>query len=109
MQGMQQAWHWQPHMRMTCPLSRPRAGVVFRLIGGTCGGILIFGMPGALLMKHALRKHHASRLAHLLLGQEEPQQVYSFWKSKLWWAGVMLVALTVALAGYTVWSVLAEL
>lgn len=32
-------------------------GLVFKLIGGTGGGILILGIPGALLIQYAVAKH----------------------------------------------------
>lgn len=38
-------------------------GVVFRLVGGTGGGLLIFTLPGLLLMQYAYGKHLLSRQA----------------------------------------------
>lgn len=91
---------------------------MFKVIGGTCGGILIFGMPGALLLSHALRKQQAAALGLQLLppgwgaheaGGQQRRRAYGVWGSKLWWAGLALVLFAAALAAATVWSVAAGL
>ncbi|KDD75444.1 hypothetical protein H632_c683p2 [Helicosporidium sp. ATCC 50920] len=93
-------------------------GVVFKVIGGTNGAVLIFTLPGLMLIKYSYAKHlewqryldaqrgdapresardallppadaDASRYASL-------PQPYHYLSSKLWWSGVALVAFSVA-------------
>ena len=123
-------------------------GTIFRLVGGTGGSVLIFTMPGLLLMQYAYSKHVQSRrgaAAAAALAAEwlpapagggaaaaeeggaaaaaaaaeaapgagpgapgaGPQGValYSFWASKLWWSGVLLVLLSAALCFITVYTI----
>jgi len=48
--------------------------MMFQLIGGTCGAILIFGMPGGLLMGYARQKHGRPQLQRQHSGQQQQQQ-----------------------------------
>ena len=108
-------------------------GTIFKLLGGTCGSVLIFMMPGALLVQYAAGKHRQSRqqrweqeqqgqhLREPLLaaaaedggggnggggaaaagGLAQPP-LYSLWCSKLFWSGVMLLLISVALGLLTI-------
>lgn len=176
---------------LCCTLQVTDLGVVFRLVGGTGGGMLILTLPGLLLMQYTYSKHVQSKqqcLQHQLseplllpaadgvgaaeeaaagaeaeagaadgagsgpaappmaaglaaegeesssdgdqtagLGQGRGLQrrqrqasldprhsglsmpappVYSYWTSKLWWTGLMLVALSAALCVLAVCTVL---
>ena len=92
-------------------------GAVFTLVGGTCGSVIILGLPGVLLINLAVRNHVASRrqggtdpaAAPLLPGREEEDEVllklmYHAWWSKLFWAGMALTLACVALFSWTVAS-----
>jgi hypothetical protein len=90
-------------------------GAVFSLVGGTCGSLIIMGLPGAALVRYAWGKHQRSRqgghLGRPLLGEEdrvggpaagEGVRLYHAWRSKLFAAGVMLCAASAALVVFTV-------
>ncbi|KAL4856165.1 Proline dehydrogenase 1 [Chlorella vulgaris] len=96
---------------------------MFQLIGGTCGGVLMLGVPGALLMQYSYSKHRdALKLLTFMnepllmpaaeeegseTGREPAQQPGPpglLW-SKLWWTGAVLQVMTVALAVLTVLTV----
>lgn len=91
-------------------------GAVFSLVGGTCGSIIILGLPGAVLVRYAWDKHQRSRqgghLGRPLLGEEggvddvaageDEQRLYHAWRSKLFVAGVMLCTASAALIIFTV-------
>lgn len=80
-------------------------------MGGTCGNVLIFLMPGALLVEYAASKARTSRqrrqLAAELEGPLAGAEVgagapgapppYRLWTSKLFWAGVLLLAISAGL------------
>jgi hypothetical protein len=106
-------------------------GTIFKLLGGTCGSVLIFMMPGALLAQYAASKHRQSRQQQLqqlrepLLaaaaeaaaeggggddgsggvaaagGLAQPP-LYSLWCSKLFWSGMVLLLISVALGLLTI-------
>lgn len=102
-------------------------GLVFKLLGGTGGGILILGIPGALLLQYAVEKHTTTTTTTISNreergegdGQGEPllgssnninastgePSVYSLWFSKLFWAGIILVLLNVGLFFMTIYMV----
>jgi len=104
-------------------------GVVFTLVGGTCGSIIILGLPGLLLMRYSTDKHNKSKrhrqrqteerdvstLADsLLLFQESEssqgahtnhETFYNAWESKLFWGGLALTLSCSALFIFTVVSV----
>lgn len=46
--------------------------MMFQLIGGTCGAILIFGMPGGLLMGYAWQEHGPPRMEEQQQSQAVP-------------------------------------
>ena len=101
------------------------AGVVFQLIGGSCGVTIVFGIPGALLMAYARAKQQQSQqqLAEVLTplledgggggGPQQPQQQrpaavgpYRCITSKLWWSGVALQVFSVGLFSITIFTIL---
>lgn len=95
-------------------------GLVFKLIGGTGGGILILGIPGALLIQYAIAKHENNsggynmnreegedREEQPLLGSSGGEP-YSLWFSKLFWAGITLIILNAALFFLTIYMVILE-
>lgn len=103
---------------LSVALSVTDLGSVFKVVGGTNGAVLIFGLPGAMLMKYAYDKAQQSReataagpAAPLLAppaaadgrapGGEEP---YRLATSKLWWAGIGLVTLCLSVLALTVVS-----
>lgn len=85
-------------------------GAVFKIVGGTNGALLIFGLPGAMLMKYAHDKVVASGVAadavRPLLSAEgtEEQPRYRLLTSKLWWAGIGLVMLCMLVLTLTIIS-----
>ncbi|EFN58616.1 hypothetical protein CHLNCDRAFT_50436 [Chlorella variabilis] len=92
-------------------------GVILKLVGGTCGAMLIFLMPGALLVQYSLTKHRASRRqqplrepllpggeaaaeagdsgAHTPHGQQHVHatEAFSLWWSILFWTAIVLLLL----------------
>jgi sodium-coupled neutral amino acid transporter 7/8 len=100
-------------------------GLVFKLIGGTGGGILILGIPGALLIQYAVAKHNnSSGSGNMNRGEGEDQEEplldsnngggggggepYSLWFSKLFWAGITLIILNAGLFFLTIYMVVLE-
>lgn len=87
-------------------------GAVFSLVGGTCGSIIILGLPGALLVSYSVQKHRASRthgeeagsLATPLLYDTGANGHYNAWSSKHFWGGMALVISCTLLFGFTVVS-----
>jgi hypothetical protein len=95
-------------------------GVVFQIVGGTCGAFFIFGAPGCLLIQYAYAKYvhargeassrlleraaygAAGRRAEALNGLDS----YHFLTSKLFWSGVGLVVVGVGLCGVTVYTII---
>ncbi|PSC73430.1 AAAP family transporter: amino acid [Micractinium conductrix] len=75
-------------------------GVVFQLVGGTCGAVLILGMPGTLLMSYAVGKWRGQQAQQAQQQQQEAQRQPP-WASELWWSGLGLVLCTAALCAYT--------
>lgn len=95
-------------------------------MGGTCGSVLILAMPGALLVQYSRSKqlqasHQLAQLQEPLLPtpaaaaaaevgarsagtpSEQPWAApYSMWRSKLFYCGVALLVLSVALGTLTV-------
>ena len=82
-------------------------GVVLQLVGGECGAVLIFVMPGALLIRRALdeRRDAQQRALHepLLAGaaaaetQGSARAVRS--AHRLWRCGTLWIGTTLVLAG----------
>ncbi|PRW56012.1 AAAP family transporter: amino acid [Chlorella sorokiniana] len=106
-------------------------GNIFKVVGGTCGNVLILFMPGCLLVQYARSKHVESRKRRQLLAEAaqleapllnggaggaagasgeaaEPAlpPLYSLWWSKLFWSGVVLLLLSAGLAVLTVYTTL---
>ena len=91
---------------------------MFRLIGGTGGVLLIFALPGALLVQYAMGKGRdgaAWGAGEPLLGSEVQQLAqqqqhgnYNFLQSKLFWSGVMLLVGSALCMLLTVANVLTE-
>ena len=97
-------------------------GMVFQLIGGSCGVAIVFAFPGALLVAHSRAKQEqAARaasegLAPLLEGsppqaRRRPRQPrvpppYRCYTSRRWWSGVALLALSACLFVLTIHTVL---
>lgn len=96
-------------------------GSIFSLIGGTCGSVIILGLPGVLLIKYALNKRRAGwvDLQRAANGTPhdtdedsdeadgtDPQHIlyieYHVWQSKLFWTGMLLVAACLGLVCYTI-------
>jgi amino acid permease len=81
-------------------------GAVFSLVGGTCGSVIILGMPGLLLLRYSRDKHRDSRRggaqSRLLGGQGEGEERYDAWRSKLFAAGLALCVACAALFSYAV-------
>lgn len=105
------------HTRTLLSPASPHAGVILKLVGGTCGAMLIFLMPGALLVQYSLTKHRASRRqqplrepllpggeaaaeagdsgAHTPHGQQHVHatEAFSLWWSILFWTAIVLLLL----------------
>ena len=96
-------------------------GAILRLVGGTCGAVLIFLMPGALLVRYSLSKaaesqqrkeQHAeaaaaaleSQLGEPLLGDAAAAATYRWWLSKHFWGGVLLLAVAAGLVLLTLFT-----
>lgn len=96
-------------------------GDIFKLVGGTCGSVLILAMPGCLLIAYARSKATAtarcpSPLHQPLLaaaaeagagwgpepGERPAVQPYRLWRSKLYWSGILLLVLSAALTVLTI-------
>ncbi|KAL4457498.1 hypothetical protein ABPG75_012363 [Micractinium tetrahymenae] len=96
-------------------------GNIFKLVGGTCGSVLILTMPGCLLVAYARSKALGSRRASCLrepllpaaaeagaavgdgaVQGEGSMQPYCLWQSKLFYSGLLLLALSVALTVLTI-------
>lgn len=93
-------------------------GNIFKLVGGTCGSLLILAFPGALLVQYSRGKQRQQQqqwqqaqggLQEALLmsaaeagvtGRAVPP--YRLWCSKYFWSGVVLLLLSVILCTLTV-------
>lgn len=95
-------------------------GIVFKVVGGTCGAFFIFGAPGLLLMQYAYAKH---ALASGLTGNRLLEraafgvggrsinslhglEAYHYLRSKLFWAGVAVLALGITLCCITLYTII---
>ena len=92
---------------------------MFKVLGGTCGAVLIFGLPAALLMQYSHGKtvrarRVASQLQQRLLeeGDEGSEgagaseagattQSYDYRSSKLFWTGSVLLGFCMLLVAIT--------
>ncbi|KAL4440716.1 hypothetical protein ABPG77_000425 [Micractinium sp. CCAP 211/92] len=102
-------------------------GNIFKLVGGTCGSVLILAMPGCLLIAYARSNALAvTRQATLLqepllaaapeaclAGAEDPApgarpvvRSYRLWKSKQFYSGISLLVLSAALTVVTMTTTL---
>lgn len=105
------------------PPAHPPPGRILKLVGGTCGAVLIFLMPGALLVSYAHSKHrescqrqqqHAAAAAATALeaqlgapllgqaGEAAGSPLFCLWCSKHFWAGVLLIMISAGLMVLTV-------
>lgn len=111
------------------------AGAMFQLIGGTAAAVLIFGIPGALLLKSSYDQHTvaaanspghslqqgvgtpgagSTSLQEPLLQPEcqpdsaaqQQQQAWRWWGCRKFWAGAALEVVTVASWGVTLYNLL---
>ncbi|KAI3436527.1 hypothetical protein D9Q98_005944 [Chlorella vulgaris] len=110
---------------LTVALACSDLGVILSLVGGTCGSMLIFLMPGALLVQDALDQQRTEQQHPLPL--QEPllleggaaaedgesgctqQQGRSLWCSMQLWAGVGLMTISACVAALAVGSALHSL
>jgi amino acid permease len=74
-------------------------GAVFEVIGGTCGSIIILGMPSLLLLNHSLKKVRNNKRARGYL------VLLEFWD---FWAGIGLLFFSLGLFVYTVLAAFAK-
>lgn len=84
-------------------------GSVFKLIGGTGGGMLIFAIPGALLVQYSVskcRRECEDMREPLLLSDEVEIRFYHWGWSKLFWSGILLILLSIGLFVLTIYTVI---
>lgn len=108
-------------------LSCSDLGDIFKLVGGTCGSVLILAMPGCLMVTYARSKTlaatrrasplHAPLMAtadeavtaagsRTVSGGLQAVRPYSLWRSKLYCCGILLLGLSIALTVLTIGTTL---
>jgi len=77
-------------------------GAVFEIIGGTCGSIIILGMPSLLLLNHSLKKVVKKRGRGSMSGYLVLLEYWDFW------AGILLFLFSSGLFVYAVLAAFAK-
>lgn len=112
-------------LRAACEHAAPLcAGVILKLVGGTCGSMLIFLFPGAMLMQHCLGERQSAAALHEALlpppASDEPamptvgpvrqrKEGVQPYTMPLFWCGVLLVLVGLFVAALAVVTTLRPL